>query len=395
MKRLLLSAALAAAGLCALAAAWPRPACALVGCKDTYQSAGPDEETGRDCSNSSNTLSCSYVHTKHWVVYFLDGYERRIDPRAKGEIGLDNRKCPPAFEPPTFLNETDQTARWTQLTHDGKYEFRVRGCSQTVAAVTWTVGHTCPVSAGGSCTTPGFNGACPPGTTLGGNGLCCSTGGGSCSTTFASKCLMYGGDYDPLSCTCFGCDWCAGSPILVDVAGDGFRMTDAASGVLFDLNGNGTRDQLSWTVAGTDDAWLALDRDGSGAVESGKELFGDLTPQPAPPAGGSRHGFLALAEFDRPANGGNADGRIDASDSVFESLRLWRDMNHDGLSQPSELHTLPALGVERLHLDYKESKRTDEHGNRFKYRAKVDDAHGAKVNRWAWDVFLVAPPPED
>jgi hypothetical protein len=44
--------------------------------------------------------------------------------------------------------------------------------------------------------------------------------------------------------------------------------------------------------------------------------------------------------------------------------------------------------VARIHLDYKESKKTDEFGNRFRYRAKVDDAKGAKAERWAWDVFL-------
>ena len=94
-----------------------------------------------------------------------------------------------------------------------------------------------------------------------------------------------------------------------------------------------------------------------------------------------------------PSNGGNGDGKMDSNDSIFSSLRLWLDANHNGFSEPSELHGLPSKGLARIDLDYRMSGRVDDHGNRFRYRAKVYDAHGADLGRWAWDVFLTQQAP--
>jgi hypothetical protein len=191
--------------------------------------------------------------------------------------------------------------------------------------------------------------------------------------------------YDQYGNCAFSCD----SPIIIDIGGHGFHLTPASQGVLFDIGGTGHPIQIAWTAPGAQNAFLALDRNGNGVVDNGTELFGNFTPQPSSP---HPNGFLALAVFDLPENGGNGDGVIDARDKIFSSLRLWLDANHDGVCQPDELFTLPSKGVDSISLDYHLSERRDQFGNLFRYRSLVnpDDPRGTpeEVGRVAYDVFL-------
>jgi hypothetical protein len=191
---------------------------------------------------------------------------------------------------------------------------------------------------------------------------------------------------DPSTCDCE-----FASPIIIDTTGHGFHLTSLQNGVKFDILNSGIPIKIAWTTAGSGNAFLALDRNHNGRVDNGGELFGNHTQQP-PSA--NPNGFLALEEFDKPENGGNGDGIIDSRDAVYSKLLLWIDENHDGISQPNELHTLPELGVYSISLKYREEPMTDQYGNWFHYRSAVnpDPLDGeSKDGRLTYDVFFVGP----
>ncbi|MGA8027306.1 MAG: hypothetical protein WB992_09170, partial [Bryobacteraceae bacterium] len=132
----------------------------------------------------------------------------------------------------------------------------------------------------------------------------------------------------------------------------------------------------------------------NGRIDNGKELFGNYTEQP-PCEDGTQacsNGYRALAEFDKPENGGNGDGIIDSRDAVYSKLLLWIDANHDGMSQPEELHTLPELGVYSIGLHYRDDQHfRDQYGNWFHYQAALnpDPRDGtSKDGRLTYDVFF-------
>jgi hypothetical protein len=170
-----------------------------------------------------------------------------------------------------------------------------------------------------------------------------------------------------------------GSPIIVDTARDGYRLTSVEDGVAFDLDGDGTLEQMAWTRADSDDAFLALDRNRNGRIDDGTELFGNYTSayanarQPRTP-----NGFEALRFLEGPDFGvSRADAIIDARDEAFGRLLLWTDTNHNGISEPEELRPAHAAGVRAIGTDYKEKRRVDRFGNEFRQKGRLWWSDGA------------------
>lgn len=175
------------------------------------------------------------------------------------------------------------------------------------------------------------------------------------------------------------------SPLVIDVLGNGFRFSTAAKGVLFDIDADGVLDQVGWTSKNSDDAWLAMDRNGNGVIDDGRELFGDVTPAfPGRNDITAPNGFEALKFLEASCYGFSLqDGVIDANDEAFGRLLLWNDRNHNGRSEPSELTAVTDSPLLAINTAYEIVERV-RRGNVIRQTSTVRWASGTRriVDVW-------------
>ena len=130
-------------------------------------------------------------------------------------------------------------------------------------------------------------------------------------------------------------------PLALDLDGDGIETISANSGITFDFDGDGLKTGTGWVKG--DDGFLVLDRNGNGAIDTGKELFGVDTLKSNGQL--ASDGFDALRDLD-----GNADGLFNAQDAQFANVRVWQDLNQDGVAQAGELKSLAEHNITAINL---------------------------------------------
>jgi hypothetical protein len=166
------------------------------------------------------------------------------------------------------------------------------------------------------------------------------------------------------------------SPIVIDLGHDGINLGEKGVGVYFDINADGVRDHVQWVRPGGDEGFLAMDRSGNGLVDDGSELFGVGTPMIID-GRNAPNGFVGLAQYDARQLGGNDDGLITEADAIWPQLRIWVDLNADGVSTVDEMRTLQSYGITALETIPKLHRYVDAAGNLIPY--------------WAWALQRAKP----
>lgn len=121
-------------------------------------------------------------------------------------------------------------------------------------------------------------------------------------------------------------------PLVINFSGTAAQL--GQRNFQFDIDADGHKDQIAFVGPGS--GFLALDKNGDGAINDGSELFGAL----------SGNGFQDLSRYDSDGN-----NWIDENDAIYENLRIW-SKNSDGKDQ---LVALGQAGVGALYLGHIES----------------------------------------
>lgn len=181
------------------------------------------------------------------------------------------------------------------------------------------------------------------------------------------------------------------SPIVIPLTPrTELAFTSPEEGVWFDLDGGGV-DRVGWTRQGERLALLWRDLNKNLRVDSGRELFGSVTPLLS--GGEALMGYEALAEFDAEEFGGNGNGWADVNDQYWSELLLWIDLNHDGVSQPKEILTPRQAGLYAIRVQANHGRKKDVYGNwpRWSAPAYIRKGRRSFVTQTV-DVFFVHAP---
>jgi hypothetical protein len=134
--------------------------------------------------------------------------------------------------------------------------------------------------------------------------------------------------------------------IAIDLNGDGIQTLSIDKGVKFDIANSGEKLATAWISNA--DAFLAIDKNGNGKIDSRDELFG----------GGVGQGFAKLESFDS-----NHDGLVNAQDARFSKLKVWQDKNSDGITDCNELFSLADVGIVSFKVAYTSNFTLDAQQN--------------------------------
>lgn len=156
-------------------------------------------------------------------------------------------------------------------------------------------------------------------------------------------------------------------PLTLDLDGDGLETIGSGT-VLFDHDGDGVKNGTGWVTS--DDGFLVFDRNNNGLIDNGTELFGDSTNLYS--GGKAADGFAALAQEDT-----NHDGKVSDLDTNWNRLKVWRDLNQDGISQAFELQTMSQVGIQSFNVNKIENSQLLSNGNQIADLGNYTKADGS------------------